>query len=100
MERDDTDDGRRGRREVEHEHPAQPEQTGDEGFESGQDHKRDTPEEEREPNFARGSPRRRCPGTEHHGRFSEGQEDLPPTTPRRTSSGASARASEESPTST
>jgi hypothetical protein len=60
------------------EHPARPEQ-GDEGFETGYDQKRDTPEEEQEPNFARGISREDVPGTEHHGRFSEGQEQLPDT---------------------
>ena len=39
---------------LEHEHPAKPEQTDDEGFEQGYDQHRDTPEEELEPNFARG----------------------------------------------
>ena len=39
---------------LQHEHPAKPEQRGDEGFERGFDERRDTPEEELEPNFARG----------------------------------------------
>ena len=62
---------------IEHEHPARPEQTHDEGFERGYDQKRDTPEEELEPNYARGISREDVPGTEKHGRFSEGQEELP-----------------------
>jgi hypothetical protein len=61
---------------AEHEHPARPEQT-DEGYEQGYDQARDTPEEELEPNFARGISREDVPGTEKHGRFSEGQEKLP-----------------------
>jgi hypothetical protein len=61
---------------AEHEHPARPEQA-DEGFETGYDQERDTPEEELEPNFARGIAREDVPGTEKHGRFSEGQEELP-----------------------
>jgi hypothetical protein len=60
---------------IEHEHPAAPEQT-DEGYETGYDQKRDTPEEELEPNFARGIAE---PDTEERGRFSEGQEELPDT---------------------
>ena len=61
---------------AEHKHPASPEQV-DEGFAEGFDQKRDTPEEEMEPNFARGISHEPPPGTEHHGRFSEGQEVLP-----------------------
>ena len=63
---------------IERDRPARPEQT-DEGFETGYDQKRDTPEEEREPNFARGIAHEDPPGTDHHGRFSEGQEELPET---------------------
>ena len=62
--------------QVEHENPARPEQI-DEGFETGFDQERDTPEENREPNFARGIADEDAPGTEKHGRFSEGQEELP-----------------------
>jgi len=61
---------------AEHEHPARPEQT-DESFATGVDQKPDTPEEELEPNFARGISHEDPPGTEHHGRFSEGHEALP-----------------------
>ena len=61
-----------------HEHPAKPEQTHDEGFEQGYDQHRDTPEEELEPNFARGISEE-PPGGERHGRFSTGGEDLPDT---------------------
>jgi hypothetical protein len=65
-----------------HEHPAKPEQT-DEGYERGYDQRRDTPDEEREPNYARGVAHERPPGTERHGRFSEGQEKLPRDTPEK-----------------
>jgi hypothetical protein len=58
------------------EHPARPEQVH-ENFATGIDHKPDPPEEELEPNFARGISREVPPGTEHHGRFSEGIEELP-----------------------
>jgi hypothetical protein len=61
---------------AEHEHPARPEQV-DEGFATGVDHKPDSPEEEREPNYARGIAHEGPPGTERHGRFSEGAEELP-----------------------
>ena len=53
--------------------PARPEQH-DENFATGADHKPDTPEEELEPNFARGlsetDPTKR-------GRFSTGEEETP-----------------------
>ena len=55
---------------LEHEHPAKPEQTDDEGFEQGYDQHRDTPEEELEPNFARGISEE-PPGRRGHGRFSD-----------------------------
>ena len=61
-----------------HDGPAKAEQT-DEGFETGYDQERDTAEEQLEPNFARGIADDDAPGTEHKGRFSEGQEDLPET---------------------
>ncbi len=53
-------------------HPAKPEQ--EDSFEKGQEEKPDSPEEELEPDFARGE-REGEPGEE--GRFSEGQEELP-----------------------
>jgi hypothetical protein len=58
---------------LEHEHPAKPEQTHDEGFEQGYDQRRDTPEEELEPNFARGVSAEPPEGG-RHGRFSTGEE--------------------------
>jgi hypothetical protein len=80
-----------------HEHPAQPEQIQS-GFEKGADHKPKTPEEELEPDFARGVRRGPESEVEHKGRFSEGQEELPDTpdklVERRFSEGV-----EESPTS-
>jgi hypothetical protein len=63
---------------LEHEHPARPEQPH-EGFAEGVDQKPDTPEEEREPNYARGISHEGPPGTERHGRFSEGAEEEPDT---------------------
>jgi hypothetical protein len=63
-----------------HEHPAKPEQTHDEGFEQGYDQQRDTPEEELEPNFARGISAE-PPGGERHGRFSTGEEETPEDDP-------------------
>ena len=80
-----------------HKHPAKPEQKDDDGYERGYDQRRDTPEEELEPNFARGVSAE-PPGGERHGRFSTGGEDLPETpekeVERRFSEGV-----EESPTS-
>lgn len=55
--------------------PADPQQ-GDEGFETGYDQRRDTPEEELPPNFARGISEE-PPEGERHGRFSTGHEDAP-----------------------
>ena len=60
----------------EHTHPARPEQT-DAGYGTGAEQTPDTPDEEREPNYARGIANEDVPGTEKHGRFSEGAEDLP-----------------------
>jgi hypothetical protein len=65
-----------------HEHPAKPEQTHDEGFEQGYDQRRDTPEEELEPNFARGISQE-PPGGERRGRFSTGEEELPEADPEK-----------------
>lgn len=56
---------------------AKPEQTGEDGFAQGYDQVPDTAQENQEPNFARGISHEDVPGTEHHGRFSEGQEELP-----------------------
>jgi hypothetical protein len=68
------------RHDDKHEHPARPEQTGDDdGFAEGLDHKPDSPEEELEPDFARGIDREEGPDSERRPRFSEGIEDLPDT---------------------
>jgi hypothetical protein len=55
-----------------HKHPAKPKQQ--DSFEKGLDHKPDPPEENLEPDFARGQ-REGEPGEER--RFSEGAEQLP-----------------------
>ena len=62
----------------EHEHPARPEQD-DEGFAKGIAREPDSPEEQLEPNYARGIADDDPPGTERHGRFCEGAEELPDT---------------------
>jgi len=54
--------------------PARPEQP-DEGFAEGQKRKPDTPDEERERDFAEGM--HELPPDEEPRRFSEGQEELP-----------------------
>ena len=59
-------------------HPAKPEQS--DSFEKGVDHKPDPPEENLEPDFARGQ-RHGEPGEE--GRFSEGEEQLPDSPEKR-----------------
>jgi len=87
--------------QAQNEHPARPEEPG-EGFATGYEHAPETPEEEleeeREPNFARGISREDAPGTERHGRFSEGQEELPDT-PEKTIERRFSEGIEESPTS-
>jgi hypothetical protein len=54
-------------------HPGRPEQFV-EGFETGYDQARDTPEELLGPNFARGNAAEDAPGPQRQGRFSEGAE--------------------------
>ena len=80
------------------EHPADPDQVN-EGFETGYDQQRDTPEEELGPNFARGISREKPPGTERHGRFSTGEEDLPEDDPEKNIERRFSEGIEESPTS-
>jgi hypothetical protein len=63
-------------RNPEHEHPAAPEQKGS-GFAEGVDQKPDPPEEELEPDFARGIRQGPESDLEERGRFSEGVEQLP-----------------------
>jgi hypothetical protein len=62
-----------------HDDAAGPEQVNEAGFAQGYDQIKDTPEEHQKPNFARGTSREPVPGTEHEGRFSEGQEQTPET---------------------
>jgi hypothetical protein len=62
----------------ERKHPAKPQQK--DSFEKGVDHKPDPPEEDLDPDFARGL-RHGEPGEE--GRFSEGAEELPDTPEKR-----------------
>jgi hypothetical protein len=80
------------------EHPADSEQVR-EGFETGYDQRRDTPEEQREPNFARGISREVPPGTERKGRFSTGEEELPEDDPEKEVQRRFSEGSERSPTS-
>jgi hypothetical protein len=61
-----------------HKHPAKPKQK--DSFEKGVDRKPDPPEEDLEPDFARGL-RHGEPGEE--GRFSEGEEQLPDSPEKR-----------------
>jgi hypothetical protein len=65
------------------EHPADSQQVN-EGFETGYDQVRDTPEERRGSNFARGNSDEVAPGTERKGRFSTGEETLPEDDPENT----------------
>jgi hypothetical protein len=55
---------------------ARPEQPGEGGFETGAERTPETPVEELEPNFARGISAE-PPAGGRHGRFSEGEEELP-----------------------
>ena len=82
---------------LQHEHPAAPEQKRS-GFEEGLDHKPDTPEEELEPDFARGLRDGPESDVEERGRFSEGVEQLPDT-PEKTVERRFSEGLEESPTS-
>jgi hypothetical protein len=84
-------------RDFEHKHPAQPD-TPDSGYAEGIDHKPDTPEEELEPDFARGVAEEDPARLEHKGRFSEGAEQLPDT-PDKTVERRFSEGVEESPTS-
>ena len=84
---------------VQHEHPGRPEQTHDAGYEQGYDQRRDTPEEELEPNFARGISAE-PPGGERHGRFSQGAEELPEDDPEKHVERRFSEGIERDPTST
>ena len=83
---------------AQHEHQAKPEQV-DEGFETGYDQRRDTPEEELEPNFARGVSKE-PPGKDRHGRFSTGEEELPEEDPEKNVERRFSEGVERDPTST
>jgi hypothetical protein len=80
-----------------HKHPARPEQP-DTGFAEGVDQKPDTPDEELEPDFARGAREGPEAETERHPRFSEGAEELPDT-PDKTVERRFSEGVERSPTS-
>jgi hypothetical protein len=79
------------------EHPAEPDQVN-EGFQTGYDQRRDTPEEELEPNFARGISQE-PPGGDRRGRFSTGEEELPEDDPEKNVERRFSEGIEESPTS-
>jgi hypothetical protein len=79
------------------EHGAAPEQV-DEGFGTGGERQAEPPEQEREPNFARGHTADDDPAAKHKGRFSEGEEELPDS-PEKNVEGRYSRGIEESPTS-
>jgi hypothetical protein len=70
----------------EHDAPGRPQQPED-GFGTGMEREVEPLEQEREPNFARGQSGEDVPGSEHHGRFSEGQEDLPESDPEKHAEG-------------
>jgi len=110
MERDEEDTGARSagerdRADREGEAPgrlgndaAGPDQAGDDGFAEGYDQVPDTAQENQKPNFARGVSHEDVPGTEHQGRFSEGQEQLPET-PEKDAERRFSEGQERSPTS-
>jgi hypothetical protein len=79
------------------EHPAEPDQVN-EGFETGYDQVRDTPEEELGPNFARGISQE-PPEDGRQGRFSTGAEQLPEDDPEKNVERRFSEGIEESPTS-
>ena len=82
-------------RTPDHEHPAAPEQKNA-GFAEGIADKADTPDEELEPDFARGVREGPESDTEERGRFSEGAEELPDT-PEKTVERRFSEGVEESP---
>jgi hypothetical protein len=82
---------------LEREGPAGPEQTQS-GYAEGLDHKPDPPEEELEPDFARGLREGPESEVEERGRFSEGVEQLPET-PEKTVERRFSEGLEENPTS-
>jgi hypothetical protein len=82
---------------LERKHPAEPQGPGA-GYAEGVDHKPDTPDEELEPDFARGLREGPESELEHQGRFSEGAEELPDT-PDKTVERRFSEGVERSPTS-
>ena len=85
-------------RNPEHEQPGGPEQE-ESGFAEGLDQKPDPPEEELEPDFARGLREGPESEVEDQGRFSEGVEQLPADTPEKTVERRFSEGLEESPNS-
>ena len=77
------------------ESPARPEQFV-EGFQTGYDQERDTPEELLGPNFARGVAAEDDPGPQRQGRFSRGAEEEGET-PEKVAEGRFSEGSEEKP---
>jgi hypothetical protein len=99
MERDDRESEAADARdeELEHKHPGRPIQT-DSGFAEGVDQKPDTPDEELEPDFARGVRAGPESDVETRRRFSEGVEQTPET-PDKTVERRFSEGVERSPTS-
>jgi hypothetical protein len=83
---------------LEHKHPAQPVQS-DSGFAEGVDRKPDTPDEELEPDFARGIRTGPEADAEVRRRFSEGVEEEPPDAPDKNVERRFSEGVERSPTS-
>ncbi len=83
---------------IEDKHPARPEQGDDGGFAEGTDQEPDSPEEQLEPNYARGIAHEDAPASERHGRFSEGAEQRPDS-PEKDIERRFSEGSERSPTS-
>src|SRR4051794_7430490 len=105
MEREDRTHDNRAREaadeveeDVEHKHPAQPVQQ-DSGFAEGVDTKPDAPEEELEPDFARGIRSGPEADVEVRRRFSEGIEQEPKDAPDKTVERRFSEGIERSPTS-
>jgi hypothetical protein len=83
---------------LQHEHPAEP-QGPRHGFAEGVDHKPDTPDEELEPDFARGIRTGPESDVEVTRRFSEGIEQEPEDAPDKSVERRFSEGIEESPTS-
>jgi hypothetical protein len=83
---------------IEHEHPASP-QGPDAGFAEGVDQHPDAPEEELEPDFARGIRTGPEADVERQGRFSEGIEQEPADSPDKNVERRFSEGVERSPTS-